>query len=317
MPGERLYEYTVDLVDYILGQVRPHLRELQIRPASASSLPLAEWERLTLPAWLGRGVAGLPLPLADHVWVGVRGEPLLLPLNDRELNLLEVMVEEPPPLLERHCMWSPYPGLHRRAVDCVREVRSELTRVAAEEWAEESAKYAARLDTDGLPLAGGVATIREWLWSAWRLLGAMGATEYLPTPAGTHPTPTRPSLTPMPARAGRRARQAVPAPDAEGSGGHTPEMLSPARITRRFDVSRSTVYTACRSGLLPHYRVPARKGARGKYLIKEADLQAWLEALKSPGTPPPAVSAPASSGSPAEPFSELDAGRLARAWAGG
>ena len=97
-----------------------------------------------------------------------------------------------------------------------------------------------------------------------------------------------------------------------------PEMLSPARITRRFDVSRSTVYAACRSGLLPHYRVPARQGARGKYLIKEADLQAWLETLKSAGTPPPVASAPASSRAvPASPFSELDAGRLARAWAGG
>jgi len=30
--------------------------------------------------------------------------------------------------------------------------------------------------------------------------------------------------------------------------------------------------------LLPHYRIPSKKGSRGKFLISEADFLAWLEA---------------------------------------
>lgn len=53
--------------------------------------------------------------------------------------------------------------------------------------------------------------------------------------------------------------------------------LTPAQIAKKYPVSRSTVYGACTDGLLPHYRVPSRKGARGKVLIKEDDFLAWLE----------------------------------------
>jgi excisionase family DNA binding protein len=93
-------------------------------------------------------------------------------------------------------------------------------------------------------------------------------------------------------------------------------MLSPADISTRYSVSRSTTYAACRSGMLAHYRVPSKKGVKGKYLIKESDLLAWLETLKSSGSAsPPSAPAPASSRSvPVSPFSELDANRLAQAW---
>ena len=54
--------------------------------------------------------------------------------------------------------------------------------------------------------------------------------------------------------------------------------LTPAQIADQYPVSKSTIYSACQDGLLPHYRLPARRGRRGKYLIKVADFLAWLEA---------------------------------------
>jgi excisionase family DNA binding protein len=67
--------------------------------------------------------------------------------------------------------------------------------------------------------------------------------------------------------------------------------LTPAQIAQNYPVSRSALYAACRDGLLPYYRLPSRRGARGKYLIREADFLAWLERHRHGGeavTPPPA-----------------------------
>jgi Helix-turn-helix domain len=66
----------------------------------------------------------------------------------------------------------------------------------------------------------------------------------------------------------------------------TMKFLTPADIAGNYPVSRSALYAACRDGLLPYYRVPSRKGARGKYLIKEEDLLAWLESLRIEGCGP-------------------------------
>jgi excisionase family DNA binding protein len=55
-------------------------------------------------------------------------------------------------------------------------------------------------------------------------------------------------------------------------------LLTPAQIVKRYPVSRSTIYAACRDSLLAFYRVPSGRGKRGKYLIKLADFLAWLEA---------------------------------------
>ena len=53
-------------------------------------------------------------------------------------------------------------------------------------------------------------------------------------------------------------------------------LMTPAQLAEKYPVSRSTIYAACRTGL-PHYRVPAKKGKRGKYLIKEDEFLVWLE----------------------------------------
>ncbi|MDB5306079.1 MAG: hypothetical protein JWO38_281 [Gemmataceae bacterium] len=63
------------------------------------------------------------------------------------------------------------------------------------------------------------------------------------------------------------------------AGALTPgeEFLTPAQLAKRFPIARSSVYAACQAGLLTHYRLPAKKGARGKYLVKLSDFVAWLE----------------------------------------
>lgn len=242
--------------------------------------------------------------------------PAVLPLDDAELNALAGVADDPPMRCEDECVWEPFRALHRQSVECVPDIQSVLPRQYADEWAEDSAGFAARLCTDGLSLADGIATVQEWLWRARRLLRVMGAAHLLPAPLGTHPTPTRPNPTSATPRRGKHTlgggATGVPTAVTTATG---PVMLSPARITAKYAVSRSTVYAACRSGQLPHYRVPTRKGSRGKYLFREEDVAAWLESLRvAAGPPAPSASAPASSGSREGLFSELNPERLARAW---
>jgi excisionase family DNA binding protein len=52
-------------------------------------------------------------------------------------------------------------------------------------------------------------------------------------------------------------------------------MLTIQQAAERIGVSDSLLYELCSQGLLPHYRF-GRKGKRGKILIEEADLQAFL-----------------------------------------
>jgi len=56
------------------------------------------------------------------------------------------------------------------------------------------------------------------------------------------------------------------------------DLKTPAQLSEKYPVSRSSLYGACADGLLPHYRIPSKKGSRGKFLISEADFLAWLEA---------------------------------------
>ena len=57
--------------------------------------------------------------------------------------------------------------------------------------------------------------------------------------------------------------------------------MTPAQLALKYKiVSRSLLYAACQDGLIPHYRLSAHKGKRGKYAIREADFLAWLETNK-------------------------------------
>lgn len=57
----------------------------------------------------------------------------------------------------------------------------------------------------------------------------------------------------------------------------TDSLLTPSQLAKKYPVSRSTIYSACQDGLLSFYRLPSKKGTRGKYLIRESDFVVWLE----------------------------------------
>jgi hypothetical protein len=202
MAGEVLHEFDSDLSDYILAQFRAGLRVLPGPPRSIPELDYSQWHSLDLPVWLGRGVAALPATLSDHIWAGVHGDPPPRSLNDAELYSLETVADDPPMRCEEHAVWEPYPALHRRSVECVPEIREALTKQTAEEWAVDSAGFAARLSQEGLSLAEGVATVRLWLWRARRLLRLMNTPHVPQPPPGTHALPAHPNLV------ARRARSA-------------------------------------------------------------------------------------------------------------
>ena len=67
------------------------------------------------------------------------------------------------------------------------------------------------------------------------------------------------------------------------------DLLTPAQLATKHPISRSTIYSACQDGLLPHYRVPAKKGQRGKYLIAEAEFLAWLASTRHEAGAGPSV----------------------------
>ena|ERR1700722_8358625 len=61
-------------------------------------------------------------------------------------------------------------------------------------------------------------------------------------------------------------------------------MLTPRQAAERMGVSLSLVYSWVESRQLAHYRAGAN-GRRGKILIGEADLAAFMEGLKVPPAP--------------------------------
>lgn len=170
--ANELLDFDYDLCDYILGQIRPHLRTGTVKPNGLTVLDYDGFHRLDLSDWLGRVVAGLPTSLADHVWAGVYGQPVVRSLNDFELNAIAIALSDPPLRCEAEAVWTPFPALHSRAVECVPQVRATWTQQTAEVWAEESAKFGSRLCEADLPLATGVAIIHDWLLCIRRLTRA-------------------------------------------------------------------------------------------------------------------------------------------------
>jgi excisionase family DNA binding protein len=60
--------------------------------------------------------------------------------------------------------------------------------------------------------------------------------------------------------------------------------LTPKQAAARAGVSLSLVYAWCDDRLLPHYRF-GRAGKRGRILIEEADLAAFLADQQRPSRP--------------------------------
>jgi excisionase family DNA binding protein len=61
-------------------------------------------------------------------------------------------------------------------------------------------------------------------------------------------------------------------------------MLTVKQVAERLRISPSLVYSWCEDHLLPHYRMGG-KGKRGKILIEEAALTAFLQSRKVDGKP--------------------------------
>jgi excisionase family DNA binding protein len=58
-----------------------------------------------------------------------------------------------------------------------------------------------------------------------------------------------------------------------------PQLMTPKEAADMLGVSESLVYTWCRNGLLPHYRFGVN-GRGGKIMLKEADLQGFVESCR-------------------------------------
>jgi excisionase family DNA binding protein len=61
-------------------------------------------------------------------------------------------------------------------------------------------------------------------------------------------------------------------------------MLTVKQVATRLRISPSLVYSWCDDHILPHYRMGG-KGRRGKILIEEAVLDAFLQSRKVEGKP--------------------------------
>lgn len=188
MASNELLDFDRDLCDYILGQIRPHLRTCTVKPNGFAELDYDGFHRLDLPDWLGRVVASLPKSLADHVWAGVSGEPVVRSLTDAELNAITIALSDSPLRCEAEAVWVPFDGLHRRAVECVPHIATTLTRQTAEEWAVESAAFGVRLCEADLSLSSGITVVHEWLLCVRRLTRGAAPARVGQEPPAPEPT---------------------------------------------------------------------------------------------------------------------------------
>ncbi len=177
MIGERLHAFDLSLTEYVLDNVRAHLRD----PAFAAYVE----EQLD------------PRTLAYLKALGDDVEPPPLLLSDAELEDLIATFLVGPQELDQ--AWAPYESLHRRHIDCAADIRDGLAAEYLREWARACARFAEQLESDRVGLSGGIEVVREWVREARRLLRAMGATALLPPPDGTFPTPTCPEPPALPA----------------------------------------------------------------------------------------------------------------------
>jgi len=172
MIGEQLHKYDLEVCDYILGNIRPHLDDT---------------------AFAAEVYGALPPRLEQYLRAGLQQDspPELLLLDDVELDTLESALTVSYAELDR--FWVPYDSLYGRHLYCVREIRDGLTRQAAEDWSLACAEFARRLNARHLHVFEGIGIAHDWVRHIRRLKRAMGASRFLPYPDGPFPTPTTPT----------------------------------------------------------------------------------------------------------------------------
>src|SRR2546423_463319 len=120
MAGERLHDFDRQLCRYVLGNVGAHLDS---------------------PAFAAYVEGQLAPPLLEYLKaLDEDDEPQALLLSDQELRDLAETFEGGP--LEFDRPWMPHEPLHRRSIECVKEIRDALAAGYAEEWSRASARFA-------------------------------------------------------------------------------------------------------------------------------------------------------------------------------
>lgn len=170
MNGSTLHDFDVELCEYVLANIRRHLG----KPAFDEAV-----EKTLAPEVLRHLKA-----LGDDV------EPPPMLLNDQEFYDLADDFECGPLVFIRS--WNAYEQLHRRSINCVKEIRDELAPEHAAEWARAAVGFAKQLESDRVRLHQGIQIVHQWVSEIRRLLRAMNATAFLPRPEGAFPTPTSP-----------------------------------------------------------------------------------------------------------------------------
>jgi hypothetical protein len=168
MLGEKLHRFDLELTRHVLDNVASHLNE------SAFASYVGEWVEPAVLAYL-QSLDG-------------DAEPPPRLLSEGELTDLVSVFDDEQFQFDRD--WIAHESLYRRSIDCVAEIRDGLAKQHADEWASLSAQFAERLEARCVWLHHGIEIVREWVGELRRLLRAMGATNFLPAPEGTFPTPT-------------------------------------------------------------------------------------------------------------------------------
>jgi len=170
MTGQALHKFDRDLCRYVVDNIVEYLD----RPPFFASV-----EECLSP------------PLFAHLLARRDGgDPPDLLLGKIEFEELSAHFSGGP--IELYRAWSGYPGLHRRYIDCITEIRECLAPRVADGWANASEGFSAQLESERLKLHDGIDIVWAWTKELRRLLRAMGAVQWLPAPEGRFPTPAIP-----------------------------------------------------------------------------------------------------------------------------
>jgi hypothetical protein len=188
MAGEKLHRFDLQLCRYALDNVGSYMDN----PAFAAYVE----KRLAPPV------------LTYLRALDAEDAPPRLLLSERELDVLAQTFQGAPLGLDRP--WVPYESLHRRSIECVKEIRDGLAAEYVQDWARASATFSEQLEAGRrVRLGNGIEVVGAWVGEARRYLRVMGAMAWLPAPEGSFPTPTHPGPPPTsaPARQGPEAQQ--------------------------------------------------------------------------------------------------------------
>jgi len=266
MIGQKLHLFDVALCRYALNNVRGYMD----KPAFAAYVE----HQLDPPV------------LAYLKALGGDEEPQPLLLTNQDFWDLVVILDD----FTRD--WVADEPLHRRAIDCLPEIKSALSPECADEWVRASRRLAKQLESERTRLHDGIRLVHDWVREARRLLKAMGATALLPRPEGGFPTPACPepplleeeqkSEPPlngqvsddglMAAIAQTQALQ-VEVRDLLVSQRTVKDFYTTAEVAKLLGKSEFTVREWCRNGRVRGQKQGSGRGKHQAWVISQEELQ--------------------------------------------